>query len=383
MLCVDVGLAQPTPQTAGSQESSAATAEGDSAGNVTPEYVRQQMVDLSHPNYRTRQLARWRLENSPTATLKELEAALPSLDQNSAAQLIDIASSLAIHENSSVSIEAHALLVRLARSATSIGNLANNTLNAIADLQESQAIETLVYWGAYVGPINFSYNGRAGDSGNALALQIDESFRGTTETVKRIRFLRSIEAISLSGPAIDANYFQAIAELKQLKVLKLRKVKLSIDDLKLLTNHFLLEHLGLNYMDVDDSFVPQLLELPINQSLRLYGTKITEAGERQLINQLDGIEIYRGNGGFLGVGTNTASTIVTSVTSGSAAEIAGIRQYDRLTHINDVPINNFADLRRELGKSEAGEKVIVRLERGTIDMTLSVVLLEEPSSPRT
>ncbi len=343
------------------------------------EYLQKQMADLSHPSYRARQLARWRLEQTPTATLRQIEQTVLKLDQNGAAQLIDIASSLAIHSDTHISLEAHAILERLANDASSIGHLANNTLRAIADLQESQATEALIYAGAYIGAVDFSYNGRLGAVDDYRALRIDASFRETEEMIERIRFLKSVEAISLSGPAIDTKYFKALSELTQLKVIKLKGVTLTADDLKLFENFQSLEHLGLNYMQVDDSIVPQLLELPISQSMRLYGTKITEVGEQLLRKQFDGIEIYRGNGGFLGVSTDAANAIVKSVTNQSAAEVAGIQVDDQLTHVDGVPINSFAELRRELGKHSASERIEVQLKRGNMELTVSVDLLEEPN----
>lgn len=346
---------------------------------ASPEYLQQQMADLSHPNYRARQLARWRLEQTPFATLRQIEAGVLTLDQNAAAQLIDIASSLAIYSDSRISIEAHAILERLAKDASSIGHLANNTLRAIADLQESKATEALVYAGAYIGAVDFSYNGRLGAVEDYRALRIDANFRETDEMIERIRFLKSVEAVSLSGSAIDSKYFKALSELTQLKVIKLKGVTLTADDLKLFIHFQSLEHLGLNYMAVDDSFVPQLLELPISQSMRLYGTKITEVGEKLLNDQFDGIEIYRGNGGFLGVSTDPANAVVKTVTNRSAAELAGIQVNDRLTHIGGVAINSFAELRRELGKHAAGEQIEVQLKRGNMELTVSVNLLEEPN----
>jgi hypothetical protein len=346
---------------------------------TSPEYLQKQMLDLSHPNYRARQLARWRLEQTPLATLQQIEQSVLQLDQNGAAQLIDIASSLAIHSDTRISVEAHAILERLSKDASSIGHLANNTLRAIADLQESKATEALIYAGAYIGAVDFSYNGRLGGAEDYRALRIDASFRETDEMIERIRFLKSVEAVSLSGPAIDSRYFRALSELTQLKVIKLRGCTLTAEDLQLFVNFQSLEHLGLNYMPVDDALVPQLLELPINQSMRLYGTKISEVGERLLREQFDGIEIYRGNGGFLGVSTDTANAVVTRVTTNSAAEVAGIQIDDRLTHIDGVPINSFADLRRELGKHPAGKRIEVQLKRGDMELNVSVDLLEEPN----
>jgi S1-C subfamily serine protease len=135
----------------------------------------------------------------------------------------------------------------------------------------------------------------------------------------------------------------------------------------------------LNYVDVGDEVVPDLMELPLTQSMRLFGTKITADGAQRLVEQLDGVEIYRGSGGFLGVATSTFNTVVTTVTLGSAADLAGIQTDDRLTHVDGVPIRTFDDLRQELGKHGAGEQVEIRLLRGGNALHVNVSLREDPN----
>lgn len=348
-------------------------------GNEQSRAIRQRMKQLSDSNYRVRQLARWQLEQTPVETMRQVSEMIPELDHNAAAQVVDIVSALAMHSDTQISLEARKLLESLADEVTAIGHLANNTLGAIADLQESQAVEELTYAGAYIGRQNFAINGRAGPSEPYLALAIGENFRGTDETIQRIRFLKSIESVYFTGSVIDSRFFEAIGSLPKIKVIKLKHVKLTKEDLRQFINFDALEHLGLNYVDVGDEVVPELLELPLTQSMRLFGTKITADGEKKLVEQLDGVEIYRGNGGFLGVATSTFNTIVTTVTLGSAADLAGIQTDDRLTHIDGVPIRTFDDLRQELGKHAAGDHVEIRLIRGVTELHVTVSLREDPT----
>ena len=68
-------------------------------------FLQQQITDLSHPSYRARQLARWRLEQSPAASIRAIEKSIRSIDYNAASQLVDLLSSLAMHTDVSISLQ--------------------------------------------------------------------------------------------------------------------------------------------------------------------------------------------------------------------------------------------------------------------------------------
>ncbi len=330
-----------------------------------------QIQELSSPSYRTRELARWRLEQTPSRSIAQIENSIHSVDHNSAAQLIDLLSAFAMHADVQTSLRSKQLLRRLADKPSSVGRLASNTLNAIADLQEQKAMEVLRFHGAQIDYNLFTINGQAIPDMRTLGLKIDDRFDGGPEIVQWIRFLKSVEAVYLIGPKIDSNYYAALAELTRLRAIKLKHVEISAEELRLFRNLMALEHMGLNYVDVDDDDISAILELPMSRSLRLYGTKISAAGELELNKQLDGLEIYRGNGGFLGVGTANGTTLVTSVVPGSGADDAGIRINDRLMDVNDVPIANFDDLRKELGKHSVGDSIALRIKRMSVEFVVT------------
>ena len=206
----------------------------------------------------------------------------------------------------------------------------------------------------------------------------DESFSGEVEAIQWIQFLKSVKTVYLSGEKIDTRYFQAISHLNQLQNIKLRHVRLRQRDIKLLYDLMHLEHLGINYIDIGDSFLPALAKLQLSSSLRLYGTQITPTGANQLAAQLDGIEISCLRGGFLGVGTDPASTLIRTVTENSAAQKAGLRLGDIIKTINGVPIKDFFQLRRELGKCVPGDRVKIDILRAGQPLELQATLDEEP-----
>ncbi len=361
---------------------------GETSGGIA-EFVQQQIQDLNHPSFRVRQLARWRLEQYPKQTVAAIGRSIHKVDHNTGAQLINLLSVLATHTDVTISLQAREILGSAAKSVSSIGRMADNAMHTIADLQEEQAMEVLLHHGARIGPRNFFLNARV-EVTNEISLHIDESFSGDGDTIEWIRFLKSVESVFLEGPGVDSRHYRAISQLSGLRNIRLKRVSIKQEDLRLFKLLADVEHLGLNYVDVDDSILPTLAELPISQSLRLYGTRITQAGAARLAEQFDGIDIYCGRGGYLGVGTNPADTVVTKLIPGSGAQLAGIQERDKLTHINGVAIANFTDLRTELGKYMAGDQIEVQLDRPVevqldrsveeklVPVKVTVVLGEDP-----
>lgn len=347
---------------------------------------------LGDSSYRVRQMARWRLEQSPLETLAAIESCLDEVDYNTGGQLIDLLSALATHSDDAISGRARETLRAHANRVSSVGRKADTARRAIADLQEAQAIEILTHHGAHFGSPNrlgFTLNARLALESGELSLWIDESFSGDDEVVAWIQFLKSIDTVFFEGSEINSSHFQAMAKLPSIKNVKLKHVSVTTDDLKSLSSFESLELLELCYVDVDDSSLDLLAKLPISQSLRLYGTRVSHEGAERLAGQLDGIEIYCGKGGYLGIATNPKNTVVTEVIDGSGAKLAGIERGDELTHVDGVPINNMTDLRNELGKHPVGDRIVISLKRtlpstdepnakDVADLKFEVTLGEDP-----
>lgn len=351
-------------------------------------WVVEQISRLGSSNYRTRLSARAKLEERPMESLLVLQENIHRVDVVVGVQLVEILSGLAMHSDIRVSGIATHILTSTADDATSVGRAAANSLSAIADLQEEKAWQVLTEQGAYIGPQNFSINGRLSNMEGPLSLRIDDQFSGSDEDFDWIRYLKTIKVVYLRGPRISVRALEAVSQLKNVQAIKLRSIALTSQQLLLFRDLHALEHLGLSYMDVDDSFIANIMQLPISHSIRLYGTKVTADGEQQLVKQFDGLEIFRGSGGFLGISSlSTRQAQVEQVTPDSAASRAGIQHGDIITAINGNPIQTFEQLRIELGKYEADETVAVRLTRivsdglndqlRQVELTVQATLQEE------
>ncbi|MEO8268856.1 MAG: PDZ domain-containing protein [Aureliella sp.] len=386
-------VARPTNATDERPKVAEASLDSSVANEVTVQTDTEVEIHaLGNASYRVRQMARWRLEQSPLETLAAIESCLDEVDYNTGGQLIDLLSALATHSDVTISLRARETLRAHANRVSSVGRKADTALRAIADLQEAQAIEILTHHGAHFGSPNrlgFTLNARLMLDSRELSLWIDESFSGDDEVVAWIQFLKSIDTVFFEGSEINSNHFRAVAKLPSIKNIKLKHVNVTADDLRSLSTFESLELLELCYVDVDDSSLDLLAKLPISQSLRLFGTHISNEGAERLAGQLDGIEIYCGKGGYLGIATNPKNTLVTDVIDGSGAKLAGIERDDELTHVDGVPINNMAELRNELGKHPAGDRIVISLKRtvprtdeskeqSIVDLKFEVTLGEDP-----
>jgi membrane-associated protease RseP (regulator of RpoE activity) len=164
--------------------------------------------------------------------------------------------------------------------------------------------------------------------------------------------------------------------MPSLKKLLIRDTSIVSADLQWLKGIDSLDHLEILYSPIDDKAVAILEGLSVWKSMRIFGTNISyEAGEG-LVKRLDGIEVQFGCGGFLGIQSDVQAartSTVSETTPNGAAERAGIVSGDIITKIEDEPITTFEDIRASLRKRRPGEKVVVELERTTLNGQMDIL----------
>jgi len=371
------------------------------AGEALIAHLNLQLELLDSPEFRARELAAWRLQQYPDATIKLLANSAPIASLNSASQQISLLDHFLSHPNTVVKTEAYDTLKRFSLTqTTALASLAASSVKAIEDDFERQAFEILDHAGANVGYLDININGskRANSRDDLMGVEIKANkFTGSPETLTWIRYLKSVKIVSLEGEFASGEVLALVAQMANVKKILLRgtyvrpgvyATRLNPSDLLILKQLPEIQHFEVKYMSIDDSFVPALCQLPITESLRLFGTAITEQGKEEIAKRLDGLEIYRGNGGFLGIGSDPIGQVrVNSVQQSSAAENAGIEIEDIITEIQGVPIKNFPALRATLANFAPSEMLLVKLQRpkdptgrrqlGYFELQLFVVLNEQ------
>ncbi|MFK7735525.1 MAG: PDZ domain-containing protein [Pirellulaceae bacterium] len=345
---------------------------------ATEQEIQRWILQLSDSNYRVRQRAFWKLRESSEKALPIICEVLDGLNHDAGTRAVDLITEIALSEEVGLRVQAMEVLEYTGQQQTYVGRLAENSLNAISDIQEQQAIEILLQHEARIGPRDFSLNGQLGYS-TENALHINEAFTGDEDVVRWIPFVKSVETVCLEGSKINRNMLEAVSRMKGVVNIKLKDVSLEEEDLWLLGRFRNLQHLGLVYVKLKDSAVDILADLPVSSTMKIYGTGISEAAFQELKSQTGDLEFYYGMGGFLGVSPRSAGgTEIARVTGGSAADVAGIRIGDVLNKVGGTEVKTFADLREQLGQYTADESILITLNRGGQEMAVSVLLQKEP-----
>ncbi len=341
-------------------------------GKALAEHVGAQLAMLNSPSFRERQLARYRIEQYPYAAIVAMVSAAPKASIDAAAQQIGLLDTFSTNPDITISSAAYDVLKQFSvAKGTGLAALAEKSIRAIENVNEMKAFDILSHLGANIGHLDLSINGAQteGISGNFISLELrSDAYRGDNQSLAWIRYLKSVEVVAVSGTIVTADLLALVAQMPNVKKVLIEDATIDPEELLPLKSMSELQHLELTYMPATDAFVQVLCQLPLTQSLRLYGTGVTTRGEAELARRLEGLEIYRSNGGFLGIASpSTGEVLVTKVVPGSAAANAGIWLNDKITEIQEKPIKNFSALRATLAEYAPEEPVQVKVIRQVID----------------
>ncbi len=369
-------------------------------GDALSAHLQLQLDLLDSPEFRARELAFWRMQQYPAAAIELIARSTPNASVNSASQQIALLDQFLMHSDSAIKSAAYDTLKSFSLTGTtSLASMAASSVKVIEDALERQAFEILSHAGANVGYLDININGsKRITQAELFGVEIKPGmYTGSRESLTWIRYLKSANIVSLEGEFASAEMLALVAQMPKVKKVLLRgtfirqghyETQLKPEDFLILKELPEIEHFEIKYMSIDDSFVPALCQLPITQSMRLFGTGISEQGKNEIAKHLDGLEIYRGNGGFLGIGSEVFGPVrVTSIQQNSAAENAGFELGDIITEIQGVPIKNFAALRATIGNFAPNEMLLIKLNRpkdrtgrrqlGFFELQLFVVLNEQ------
>lgn len=337
----------------------------------------QLILGLRDDSYEARELAAFQLLRMGDKAIPALEKAAHTGDIDLAHNAIRLLGELAQDPNKPPGSDALASLRRLQNNPFSVsGNLSKRVLDAVEFQQSELAKLELQQIGVEIGILEFQILLKASDL--HIGMKIGETFRGKLKDLDRMQWLRDMEYVEVRGGAINGEILPNISKLNGLQQLKLTEIHLEPKDLLELRTTKRLEVLDLVYVNISDDWIDTMASLPITGTLRLFGTQVSEEGAEKLRSMMPDIEIVYGKGGFLGVSVLTSSTgtgvSIRTITSGGAAETAGLFPGDTIHSINNVPLKKFEDLRKELSHFGPGEKVEIVFERAGNRETISVPL---------
>lgn len=200
------------------------------------------------------------------------------------------------------------------------------------------------------------------------ALVIDEKFTGTAQDLQLLPWLFDVKFVKIEGSKITQAMLEQVIRIPNLRSIQIVETNLRSQDLAPLRTAPDLELLEILYSPVDDTCIEVLEQTPILGDLQLFGTEVTAAGAELLKTKIETANVFVGRGGFLGITCEPSSLVIQEALSDGPAAKAGILRNDKLKKIDGVAIFNFEDLRKQLAKSAAGEKVLVEYDRPIMSM---------------
>ncbi len=344
-----------------------APAQEDSVSLENKEVSAEHWVKMTDSQrYSERLLAKQQILAMGEEAIPAIVQYLPQASLEAANSLIYILTEMKPEGINATSKSALSALQELSKDRwTLAGSLAHRSLQSLADRLREEAIQSLREVNA---SLQFESIQIVGYPNPELHVRIDDQFLGKAADLDRLQYLTDIEFASLSGDKITASVLKQIAKMPHLKFLQLKKVRLDEDRLRALELFRPLDTLEVVYCKIDPDVVARFAGMNGLSQLALFGTGIPSIAVEQLRTLTPQMEIVYHGGGFLGIRSrddNNGVTVVEAVPYG-AADRAGIVPGDRLTHVNQVPLSKFEDLRAELSKFAPGETVKVTVERPSL-----------------
>jgi hypothetical protein len=207
---------------------------------------------------------------------------------------------------------------------------------------------------------------------------VGDTWTGEVKDLHQIRWLRTIERVTLKGEKVRDDWVEPITEISHVGEFAIKKAKITAACLPAIRNMKQLSILKLHYLDLDNGSLDTLKELTQLTKLELYGTKFTRANRHLLQDALVSTNVDIRQGGFLGVGCEqiTDQCTIAYVHSGSAAHKAQLRPGDVVVKYDGKDVADFEALTELISENKAGDEITIDVSRTGTILTKKMVLGE-------
>lgn len=330
---------------------------------------------LRSDSYRVRRAAASRLLGAGQAAVDILAQQATSGDLEPSLAAISILEQIASAAPLAAADSAYPVLKRLSEEgATSVAPRATEAVSQIQRRRSSIARERLSEAGLSVGFGNFLIESRTEP---LVRLVVPADWEGDPEVLDYCRWLHFVAHALVTGPAVDAEVIERVALLPDLEVLVLHQTPgvdaAALEPLKQVDQ---LMRLELRYVPIAIADIDALAELPIQQSLTLFGTGIPPSKSEEVSRALPRININITSGAFLGItgAIHERPCVVSSVVPGTAADEAGMQQGDIVTQVAEQKIRDFTDLQEAIGMQPPNVPISIKVLRQGEPLDLTVKL---------
>lgn len=345
----------------------ALVAEEADSDKISREELITRIRDLDSDSFADREAAQNRLSRDLVQVLPEIISIIEDPSNKTSASLLHFLGFIGQDALSVQGKQAYECLQRVAEQRTTQRAIvAQKILEGIRFQMRDQALERLHAVGVVCEDRQLSVLTQLRPVRNALV--IDEKFTGTEQDLQMLPWLFDVEFVKVEGPRVSENMLEQVMKIPKLRSLQIVETKLESQNLLPLRLAPDLDLLEILYSPVDDRCIEILAQVPVLGDLQLFGTDVSATGAERLKSEIETANVFVGRGGFLGITCEPSSLVIQEALSDGPAAKAGILRNDKLKKIDGVPIYNFEDLRKQLAKSAAGEKVIVEYDRPIMSM---------------
>jgi S1-C subfamily serine protease len=171
------------------------------------------------------------------------------------------------------------------------------------------------------------------------------------------------------GPQVTDEWIESIRDMQSLNIVVIQDAQITDRSMEVISGLKAVVSLDLMYAPVTDRGFALLKRMPSLRQVRCFGTQVTPAAAERFRVEFANVDVQHKMGAFLGVRCVQPpfACAVSSVTSQSAAEKAGIRSNDIIVEFDKQPVRDFEDLQQLIGVRKVGDTVEIRVARCEAD----------------
>lgn len=332
-------------------------------GRAAPEQIAAWIAGLNADEYGVREEATGRLVAAGAPAIGPVAQAVAAGNWELATRGVFILQELAVCSDAATEQEALTALEKIAGTQRSVA--ARRAVEALAkldQLRQQRALEVFRRLGAKTDP---EYEEKDLFHGTVFAIEFGDEWRGGESDLRRLRWLREVQQVTFTGPRVTDAWLAHLVGMESLRIVKIKRAQLSDDGMECLRRLETLRCVKLLYVPIGDRAVRHLKECRHILRMKIFGSKISDQGAKELVAALGAAVVDCRKGAFLGIGNSELGEnwCISWVTEGSAAEKAGLRPGDVITKYGDQPVRDFESLTRLIGQNNPGDTVTVEVRR--------------------
>ena len=344
----------------------------------TKEMIARWVKRLDSARFGTRESATKRLIRAGAKAIGPVSEAVKVGSLESTTRAIRILSEMSVSNMPQVQNAARLALESIASSqGTTAARRAAEALRNIARAQQRIAIARLSRVGVRIGALSERQLG-VQLLFNPFTVSIGRGWKGEVDDLARLAWIYDARMVILEGSVVTDEWLKHVGKMEKVEALIIKKADITDEGVMHLKRLGKLRQLTIKYCSLSNRAINAIGKLEGLTLVKLYGTKITNAGATRLRAALEFANIDHRRGAFLGVACtdHQLGCYVSHVQSGSSADRAGMRINDIIVRYGGKKVSGFKDLTKLISEHKVGDRTAVVVLRNNRNIKLQVLLGE-------